>query len=241
MKLRKAFSALLFGLGCAVSFVGTLALVLPAVKNSQMQLVLDSFEMPSSNVVVAIMNTAVSFALHNAWQVLAVGLFAALVGGILLAVCSRTPHPAPVQEELFRRPAPAPVPVQPVKQTVNPFAHITYEELPEPEPSAIARNVLHQEPLLDLNPIPEDHPAEPEVPSFQPPAAPVMSAQSQSGSRIITRTVLNRPDPIAAPSEMPKEEPLLKPTAEAAPVAEPTAPPQPSSRIRSTMGQHRKW
>ena len=241
MKLRKAFSALLFGLGCAVSFVGALSLVLPAVNNAQLQLVLSSFEMPSSNAVVRVMNTAMTFALHNAWQVLAFGLCTALIGGILLAVCSRSSRPAPVQEELFRRPVPVPVAPEPIRQAPNPFAAVTYEELPDPEPSEVAKRVLHQEPLLEPNPIPEDVPCVPAIPSFQLSATPMISAQSQSGSRIIARTVLNRPEPIPSPAVPAEETPSPKPVIPDVPAPAPAVPDRPSVRIRSTMGQHRKW
>lgn len=241
MKLRKAFSALLFGLGCAVSFVGALSLVLPAVNNAQLQLVLSSFEMPSSNAVVQMMNSAMTFALQNAWQVLAVGLFAALIGGILLAVWSRTARPAPIQEEVFRRPVPVAVPSEHVRPVSNPFAAVTYEELPEPEPSEVAKRVLHQEPLLEPNLIPEDPPSVPAIPSFQPAAAPLMSAQSQSGSRIISRMTIHRPEPAEMPAAVQEEPPVLKPVISDVPAPEATPPAQPSGRIRSTMGQHRKW
>lgn len=245
MKLRKALSGLMFGFGCAISFVGTLALVLPCVSNSQLQLVLQSFEMPSSHTLVHWMNTAMSFALHHAWQVLGIGLLCAVIGGILLALCSQTPRAPIVQEEVFRRPAPVEIPVQPVKvqPAHNPFAEITYDQLPKPAPSPAVQHVLHHEPLLEPNRIEENTPAAPAMPAVPvcPPAPVLAGAPSQSGSRIITRTVLTHPEAIASPTEE-TAEPAVSESVVTQPIESlPAAAPQPVSRIRSTMGKHRKW
>ena len=53
MKVRRTIGGALFGIGCAVTFVGILATVLPMVQNDQLQLVLSSFEMPSGNLIVS--------------------------------------------------------------------------------------------------------------------------------------------------------------------------------------------
>lgn len=236
MKLRKALSALLFGVGCAVSFVGTLALVLPCVSNNQLQLVLQSFEMPSSNLIVHAVNATMSYALHHGWQVLGVGLLAAITGGILLALCSRSSRIPLVQEDVFRRPVSVSIPVQPEAPPArNPFAEITYDDLPKPMPSPAVQHVLHHEPLLEPNRIEEAEPAAP-IPS----AAVQAGAPSQSGSRIITRTVMSQPETIVQPVPEPEETPIPEPVVpETSAVSHP--PVQPGSRIRSTMGQHRKW
>ena len=65
MKVRRTIGGALFGIGCAVTFVGILATVLPMVQNDQLQLVLSSFEMPSGNLIVSAVNGAMTYALHH--------------------------------------------------------------------------------------------------------------------------------------------------------------------------------
>ena len=67
MKVRRTIGGALFGIGCAVTFVGILATVLPMVQNDQLQLVLSSFEMPSGNLIVSAINGAMTYALHHCY------------------------------------------------------------------------------------------------------------------------------------------------------------------------------
>ena len=83
MKFRRFLSGLLFGLGCALAFVGILALLLPAIPNQQLGLVLRSFSMPSDNGAVSLMNRAMSFALSNSVRVLVLGVLIAGPGAWL--------------------------------------------------------------------------------------------------------------------------------------------------------------
>jgi len=88
MKVQKALSGILLGLGCAIAFIGLLAIVLPAIPNAQLHLVLTSFDMPASHPLVAAMNTGMSFALHHGWQVLFWGLFLLMIGVFLFVLFS---------------------------------------------------------------------------------------------------------------------------------------------------------
>ena len=74
MKVRRTIGGALFGIGCAVTFVGILATVLPMVQNDQLQLVLSSFEMPSGNLIVSAVNGAMTYALHHCYGVLLCGI-----------------------------------------------------------------------------------------------------------------------------------------------------------------------
>src|SRR5699024_9915054 len=92
MKVRRTIGGALFGIGCAVTFVGILATVLPMVQNDQLQLVLSSFEMPSGNLIVSAVNGAMTYALHHCYGVLLCGIAMMAVGmGILLRRSRRRP------------------------------------------------------------------------------------------------------------------------------------------------------
>ena len=92
MKIRRKIGGTLFGISCAVTFVGALATVLPLISNDQLRLVLSSFEMPSDNVVVNCINGAMTYALHHCYGVLLCGLAGMLAGvGILLWGSRRRP------------------------------------------------------------------------------------------------------------------------------------------------------
>ena len=119
MKVRRTIGGMLFGIGCAVIFVGILATVLPMVQNDQLQLVLSSFEMPSGNLIVSAVNGAMTYALHHCYGVLLCGIVLMAAGmGILLHRSRRRPArrrtPSP-----YSRPAsaPAPKPVWPEEDT----------------------------------------------------------------------------------------------------------------------------
>ena len=92
MKVRRTIGGMLFGIGCAVIFVGILATVLPMVQNDQLQLVLSSFEMPSGNLIVSAVNGAMTYALHHCYGVLLCGIVLMAAGmGILLHRSRRRP------------------------------------------------------------------------------------------------------------------------------------------------------
>ena len=99
MKVRRTIGGALFGIGCAVTFVGILATVLPMVQNDQLQLVLSSFEMPSGNLIVSAVNGAMTYALHHCYGVLLCGIAMMAVGMGILLHCPRRPpgsaSPAP--------------------------------------------------------------------------------------------------------------------------------------------------
>ena len=149
MKVRRTIGGALFGIGCAVTFVGILATVLPMVQNDQLQLVLSSFEMPSGNLIVSAINGAMTYALHHCYGVLLCGIVMMAAGmAILLHRTRRRPvrHNTPSS---YSRPAsaPAPKPVWPEEDAdwsawkpretrANPFAAAIYEELPSRAPSA---------------------------------------------------------------------------------------------------------
>lgn len=148
MKVRRTIGGALFGIGCAVTFVGILATVLPMVQNDQLQLVLSSFEMPSGNLIVSAINGAMTYALHHCYGVLLCGIVMMAAGmAILLHRTRRRPvrHNTPSS---YSRPAsaPAPKPVWPEEDAdwsawkpretrTNPFAGAIYEELPSRAPS----------------------------------------------------------------------------------------------------------
>lgn len=114
MKLPKALSALVLGAGCAAAFLGLLALLLPRIANDQLRLVLSSFELPARHPLVNAINACMSFCLHHAGSVLLLGVFAAVVGGVLLSLFLREVPKRP-QPELYRRPAPPePLPQSPL-------------------------------------------------------------------------------------------------------------------------------
>lgn len=104
IKLRRSLSGLLLGLGCAAAFIGLLALILPSVANDQLRLVLSSFSMPSSHPIVGFINSCMSYALRNSWQVFLFGALAAVLGGVLVWVFAPKPQPA-ASYEACRRPA----------------------------------------------------------------------------------------------------------------------------------------
>ncbi|MEG0493918.1 MAG: hypothetical protein RR696_12035 [Clostridia bacterium] len=91
MKYIKILSGILFGLGCAIIFIGLAATVLPMIANDQLRLVLSSFEMPSENPLVNAINAMMTFSLQNCYLMMLIGAGIALIGALLM---------------LFNRPAP---------------------------------------------------------------------------------------------------------------------------------------
>lgn len=110
MKVRRTIGGALFGIGCAVTFVGILATVLPMVQNDQLQLVLSSFEMPSGNLIVSAINGAMTYALHHCYGVLLCGIVMMAAG---MAILLHRTRGRPVRHNTpssYSRPASAPRP-----------------------------------------------------------------------------------------------------------------------------------
>ncbi len=232
MKLRRALSGILFGVGCAMTFVGLLALILPAIANEQLQLVLASFLLPSQHLLVSAVNRCMSFALENGWRVLLCGAALLAVGVTLF---SRYTADEPVSKtESYRRPVQQPPlwEAPPAEANgPNPFADTTLWEqyapkIQAPTPSETPA-IGFVSPLLEPNRIEEEAPA----------AAP---------ETLYARPVpASEPEPLAD-AEIPAAEALpAMPEDEPAPSAEApdpsAAPVQLSPRIRSTMGKRREW
>lgn len=248
MKLRRMLSGLVFGLGCAITFVGVMAFALPRVDNAQLQLVLQSFESPSRFALVNLISSGMRFALRESLKVLLFGAICLSLGGYLFCRFTETEKPAAPAGKPCE--TPDALPPAPVSEAPNPFAIPEPVSLPEeytfapssaqPE-SAIASVMTGHKPLLEENKIDESAPWLPERFEAESRAMETETGESSpSGSRMILRAPQLTPEPPAstplqsdtpAPSEPEKEEavppsPLLKP-----------AP----SRIRSTMGKHKQW
>lgn len=246
MRVRRFFSGLLLGLGCAAAFIGLLALVLPAVANQQLQLVLASFSIPSENGFVRLINQAMSFAFDNALPLMIVGLLAALAGGLLLNHFWKHAEEQEASSVRIRHARPAQLP----EREPNPFAAAvaTFEpaEAPvEPQsrysafPPILEQNPIDPQPSPYARPV-DEKPVEAPAPrySMEPPresslnAVPIpeVRSESPSGSRLLIRSTLPEPTPE-------KEEKAPEPTPEPLPPMEPEKP-FVSSRIRTTMGKH---
>lgn len=224
MKGRKALSAILFGVGCAATFIGFLAMILPGVQNAQLQLVLDSFANPTSQGAARWVSELAAYALQNTWYVLLFGMLCMLIGGILFG---HFDAPAEPKRSAKRKASERGKAVA----ASNPFAVPSQYEPPIPPPEAAPSFQPHFTPLLEENrieeplqeaPVPELPPI-PERFSLETKAIESDTAEpSPSGSRMIVRKPLEEP-----------EKPAPAPVREA-----PSAPSSPSPRIRSTMGQH---
>lgn len=233
MKFRKILSELLFGVGCAISFVALLAVILPEINHPQLQLVLSSFRMSSDHPAVQAINDFMLFALQQNWRLLYMGLMVLGVGAALLL------HFTPKQRKEPDQPDPLPAPAQAEK--ANPYASVCYQKAnPEPRPDNQASFLIHAEPILERNQIGENEPLF--VSDIQPYFSPRLKAesraietdiglQSQSGSRVLIRNVFETAEE-TAPLPEKKSIPSLPPSPSSAPF------PASASRIRSTMGRH---
>lgn len=305
MKVRKALSGILLGLGCAIAFIGLLALILPAIPNEQLHLVLASFDLPSSHPLVAAMNTGMSFALRHGWQVLFTGLFLLLIGVSLFVLFSAQESKRRDDAVFYGRAEAQPLWEPRPEPRPNPFADMARWDSFAPlnpggqeQTYAFARyrspllepNRVEQPPVLDrtssknaradtsaFEPSWERKPAPEADASFfarpvsEPPEAPAFNASWQQDSQIGPDTEpssqpastwepalkpLVKPEPPQAPalpsehmtfgrsmvrSTFPQPEPPASPQGEPAYTPNEEEVPQPSSRIRSTMGRHREW
>ena len=93
MKLKKVLGNILTVLGCIVMLIGLLAYVLPQINNRQLQLVLSSFQTPSGNWLIQLMNDGMNFAMDNCFLMLLIGS-AITLAGVLLTFSARTDEEA---------------------------------------------------------------------------------------------------------------------------------------------------
>ena len=216
MKVRRTIGGALFGIGCAVTFVGILATVLPMVQNDQLQLVLSSFEMPSGNLIVSAINGAMTYALHHCYGVLLCGIVMMAAGmAILLHRTRRRPvrHNTPSS---YSRPASAsaPKPVWPEEDAdwsawkpretrTNPFAGAIYEDLPSRSPSPAVPPAYTPPPILPpSNAADESSPyarpfAEPTAPS---PASEMPALETAAPEQVAPPFVPSVPETDAPPA-----------------------------------------
>lgn len=244
MKVRNLISSLIFGSGCALSFVGLLAVILPRLPLPQLQLVLASFSLPSENAAVSVINAFMSFVLNQSWQTFATGLILTCAGGWLLFHFSPKPVRAAEKEKTHTSPEPTAVKIDSVPEC-NPFAvERMQESYLETQPVS---SFAHAKPILEPNRIDEEATARESAIN----AVPYVSARfaeemqaietepgqpSQSGSRILIRTSFEpqkKETPPPAEEIKPQPQPVVRIAADPKPT-----PLQTSSRIRSTMGHH---
>ncbi len=250
MKCRRSLSALLFGIGCALVFVGLIALILPALENPQLRLVLASFSMPSENAFVQAMNRAMRFALTNSWRVVLLGVIAAALGAWLMNYFtpkrkSRPLPPPPVKPET---PPVSARPIQSEPKSENPFAVKTAMN-----PQSIQRTpppsvVWPVKPILEVNRIKEIEVPEISLMQYDAYHSPRLDKESlaieteadtasQSGSRMLVRSAYEPPLDELVPAPDDRPEPKPEPPSPA--FSTPPAIQTPTPRIRSTMGRHR--
>lgn len=237
MKCRRFLSGLLFGMGCALSFLGLIAIVLPGIENPQLQLILTGFQMHSSQPSAEAGTRFMQLVFAQNWHFLYLGLLIAVAGAMLLlrftpkaAVCKETSAPYPIPQPVQLESADKP----------NPYARSTYLQ---PPVQKSLHSILQPEPILERNiiEIPEPEPVSAE--DVQPYFSPRFSVESrametetgawsQSGSRILIRSIPETPVETEVPNPAPEPEPI--PSAPAAPPSSVMTSP----RIRSTMGKH---
>lgn len=246
MKLRRTFSGLLFGVGCAMTFVGLLSLILPAVPNDQLQLVLASFALPSENAMVNIINTCMSFAIENGWQVLIGGALMLTIGVVFFSRYTVEEAPPP-RREIYRRPVQQTEPLwetpEPARSGPNPFADLALWEQYAPKAQAVqprdVPKVGFVSPMLEPNRIEEETPVD---------TANIYARPAPQPEPEVIPVSPPRPEPEPIPEPVPEAPALDLVEAEAAPADEqPETPPQSgtpvqlSPRIRSTIGKRREW
>lgn len=257
MRFRRFLSGLLFGTGCALIFVGLIALILPLFSNSQLQLVLASFSAPSDRIAVSLMNRVVSFALLQSWRVLLLGVIMACLGAWLMN--HFTPRqirrrPTVYQPKLIQpTPPPEPVPVM-EPETLNPFAVASYS-MPLPVRQSASCPLYHAAPILEKNRIEDSISEIPAAAAHEPYVSQRFSAEtkametetgtsSPSGSRLLRRSAYERPvqeptdksedSPVPESASLPEE---MVPRATSSALSTPPVIQAPSPRIRSTMGK----
>lgn len=247
MKVRRTIGGALFGMGCAVTFVGILATVLPMIQNDQLQLVLSSFEMPSSNLIVSAINGAMTYALHHCYGVLLCGIVMMAAGmGILLSRPRRRSARRRMASP-YSRPASAPRPVWPEEDAdwsawkpretrANPFAGAIYEDLPSRTSSPPVPAAYTPPPILPTSNA-ADEPSPYARPFTEPPPAPV-SAEPPASEPFAASPV---PEPPAAEvafasSAVPEPPATASRTGAASPVPPPPQPAPPAVPAHTEAG-----
>lgn len=240
MKLRRTLSGILFGVGCAMTFVGLLALILPAIPNEQLQLVLASFMVASPHPLVDIVNTCMSFAIRNGWQVLLCGAVMLTTGVIFFSRYTVEEAPPP-RREIYRRPVPQQEPLWEQPDTVpkgpNPFADMAmwdqFAPRTQAEPVKEVPKVGFVSPMLEPNRI-EEEAAAPVIDPAQIYARPTPPPAAEETVEMVEE--IHPTEPAAEPEDgpAPSEEMLENAPQSGTPV-------QLSPRIRSTMGKRREW
>lgn len=239
MKFRRFLSGLIFGSGCALSFIGLMAVILPTIDNPQLQLVLAGFQLVSVKPLVERINGFMRFVLSQSWQFFYLGLLIAGAGTLLLLRFMPKPEAASepettssalqqTQTELENKP--------------NPYVKVIYHELAVTEP---ARKTFRPEPILERNVVENASTETDANETAQPYFSPRFTAESralesesgawsQSGSRILIRAV-PKPAPDSTPEDIySKPEPVPHSSAAISQPSSRMTPP----RIRSTMGRH---
>ena len=251
MGLRRFLSGLLFGIGCALIFISLLALMMSAIPNQQLKLILDSFSQISPNHVINLLNRGMSFVLQYSWRVLALGVLTAAAGGLLMLRFSP-------KSSMSKKPAAAVLPPKPAaapaQEPPNPFAASSYiDHQPAAQHNGKHALTTFHQPILERNRIEETEAAVPEFAAYIPARftqekqaiETEAGAPSQSGSRILIRSMQAPANLSAEPAPQAEEKPVSKVSSPAVP--EPVTAPLPtasvspaSARIRSTMGRHSK-
>lgn len=156
MKPKKLIGNTLMVLGSVILLISLLAMYLPTVENRQTQLIVASFQAPSSNPLIQWMNNGMNFAMEHSLLLLLIGI-GIVAGGVLLILSARTDKliaeqtndsvPAAVVRPVPIRPAAPPQnqPVVPVTAAVpeaNPFARYMKDDaLPKSTVAAAAQPV----------------------------------------------------------------------------------------------------
>ncbi|MBR2924779.1 MAG: hypothetical protein IKC28_07120 [Clostridia bacterium] len=165
MKLKKVLGNILTVLGCIVMLIGLLAYVLPQIDNHQLQLVLSTFQTPSSHWLIQLMNDGMNFAMENCFLMLLIGSAVTLFG-VLLTFSARTdeeaqrmqtkkrPVQAAVANAAYMRPQPAAAPAESVAHTMeeNPFArYAKRDSLPKSTYAPSASRPAAEKPAAQQN------------------------------------------------------------------------------------------
>lgn len=205
MKFVRILSNILFGLGCALAFIGLLALVLPMIENDQLQLVISSFEMPSDRLIVNTMNRSMSFAMEHCYGVMLTGAGLTLVTALLMLRLSRSEHePAKAREKgrqemiSFEADSLEPLISVPFERD-NPFADLAVQEMLRPRETQSGSDPLR----LDWDSIlPKTQETEsPYARPIQTAVAPQMTAPEQGVERGQEDTLDDVREPVKPASE----------------------------------------
>lgn len=189
MKFLKALGGVLCFIGCVIAMAGILATVIPLIDNAQVQRIVESFSMVSTDRLVNLLNRAILFCLaHNNW-VFAIGAALLLAGGLLRSGADRALFGANAPRSGETRPAktepprsavpaqtaepPAPPQEKPVKP-LSPYAAAEYgRALTRDAKGRVASELAEKykpRSIIDLPAIPEQE--EPLLDRWRAPAEP---------------------------------------------------------------------